>query len=263
MQTRKTQSSPKTKIIVVINQKGGTGKTTLSFHLAHAGLEGAQSKVLCLDMDSQGTLSQYLTDNLDVTSIVQGGVGDLFEGAPAQPQKTTHPRIDLLHGHRELDRYDFDETAEERAYSGEMSDLLRSLGYDYIVIDVPPAVGLRHLSPLRWADIVVIPLEPSMAAITGFQNVLGVMDESISAANPKVKWVGVMNRANMRVKAHREKDAWMRETYGNRILATLSTRAAVAEAMEESPARPVWSHGGAPKELRDQWREVCAEIVGR
>ncbi|AVA38366.1 ParA family protein [Cupriavidus metallidurans] len=263
MQTRKTQKSPKTKIIVVINQKGGTGKTTLSFHLAHACLENEQSTVLCLDLDSQGTLSQYLTDDLDVISVTQGGVGDLFEGATPRPQKTTHPQIDLLHGHRELDRYDADEAAGERAYSSEMPDLLRSLAYDYVVIDVPPAVGLRHLSPLLWADIVVIPLEPAMAAITGFQNVLGVMDESINASNPNVKWVGVMNRANMRVKAHREKDAWMRETYGNKILATLSTRAAVAEAMEESPARPVWSHGGAPKELRDQWREVCAEIVGK
>ncbi|AMR78044.1 ParA family protein [Cupriavidus nantongensis] len=261
MQTRKTQKSPKTKIIVVINQKGGPGKTTLSFHLAHAGLENEHSKVLCLDLDSQGTLSQYLTDDLDVISVTQGGVGDLFEGATPQPQKTTHPQIDLLHGHRELDRYDADQTAEERAYSTEMPDLLRGLGYDYIIIDTPPAVGLRHLSPLFWADIVVIPLEPAMSGISGFQNVLQVVDESISALNPKLKWVGVMNRANMRVKSQREKDTWMRKNYGNKILATLSTRTAVAEAMEESPARPVWSHRGAPKELRDQWRQVCAEIV--
>lgn len=102
-----------------------------------------------------------------------------------------------------------------------------------------------------------------MSGISGFQNVLQIIDESISSLNPKVKWVGVMNRANMRVKSHREKDTWMRKTYGNKVLATLSTRTAVADAMEESPARPVWSHRGAPKELRDQWREVCAEIVGK
>ncbi|RWA45627.1 hypothetical protein AU476_00925 [Cupriavidus sp. UYMSc13B] len=148
MQTRKTQNNGKTTIIVVINQKGGPGKTTLSFHLAHAGLKNEQSKVLCLDLDSQGTLSQYLTDDLDVISVTQGGVGDLFEGVTPQPQKTTHSQIDLLHGHRELDRYDADQLAEERAYSEEMPAMLRSLGYDYIVIDTPPAVGLRHLSPL-------------------------------------------------------------------------------------------------------------------
>ncbi|WP_157896877.1 ParA family protein [Acidovorax carolinensis] len=261
MQTKKAQKNHKTKIIVVINQKGGPGKTTLSFHLAHAGIKNEHSKVLCLDFDSQGNLSQYLTDDLDVIAKTDGGVGSLFEGAVPHPSKTTHPQIDLLHGHRELDRYDSDQAAEDRAYSQEMPEMLRSLGYDYIVIDTPPAVGLRHLAPLFWADLAVIPLEPAVSGITGFQNVLRAIDESISALNPKLKWVGVMNRANMRVKSHREKDAWMRETYGDKILATFTTRTGVADAMEESPARPVWAHRGAPKELREQWRDICTQII--
>lgn len=260
MQTQKAQKNRKTKIIVVINQKGGPGKTTVSFHLAHAGVKDEHAKVLCLDLDSQGNLSQYLTDDLDVISVTEGGVGSLFEGTNPQPAKTTHPQIDLLHAHRELDRYDSDQAAEDRAYSPELPDMLRSLGYDYIIIDTPPAVGLRHLAPLFWADLAVIPLEPAVSGITGFQNVLNAIEKSISALNPKLRWVGLINRA-MRVKSHREKDAWLRETYGNKILATFTTRTAVADAMEESPAKPVWSHRGAPKELREQWRGICTQIM--
>lgn len=263
MQAKKTLKSRKTKVITVINQKGGPGKTTVSFHLAHAALRNEQSRVLCLDLDSQGNLSQYLTDDLDIVRDTKGGVSDLFDGAPLAPRKTNHPQIDLLHGHSDLDRIDHDEAAEERAYSQDMRELLRSLDYDVIIIDTPPAVGLRHLVALYWADLAVIPLEPSMTHIAGFQNVVKTIDESISSLNPALQWVGLVNRANLRLKAQREKDAWVREMYGSKILATLSSRGAVAEAIEESPAKPVWTHRGAPRELREQWSEVCTKIVAK
>lgn len=263
MKQRKERGQRKTKIIVVINQKGGAGKTTISFHLAHAALQSEHSRVLCLDTDSQGNFSQYLTGDLDIISQTTGGVGDLFEGADLHPSKTTDPQIDLLHGHSELDRYDADEGVEERAYSPELPARLRSLGYDYIIIDTPPAVGLRHLAPLAWADLAVIPLEPAMSGITGFQNVLHAIDGAIKSLNPNLKWVGVMNRANMRVSSHREKDEFMRATYGKNILATFTTRTAVADAMEQVPSKPVWKLRAAPKDLRKQWLDFCNAVIAR
>jgi len=263
MQTKKTRTNGKTKVIVVINRKGGPGKTTISFNLAHAGIENERSRVLCLDLDSQGNLSQYLTDDLEIVRETSGGVSDLFDGVPLAPRKTSHPQIDLLHGHSDLDRVDHDEAAEERAYSPEMRALLRSLDYDVIIIDTPPAVGLRHLASLAWADLAVIPMEPSMTHIAGFQEVVRNIDDSILSLNPNPQWVGLVNRANLRLKAQREKDAWLRDMYGAKILPTLSSRGAVAEAIEESPAKPVWAHRGAPRDLRAQWREVCTKIVGK
>lgn len=263
MNATKAKRHRKTKIIVVINQKGGAGKTTVSFHLAHAAAENEDARVLCLDMDSQGNFSQYLTGDLDIVSRTAGGVGDLFDGSELKPEPTTHPQIDLLHGHMELDRYDSDDDAEGRAYSAELPEQLRGMGYDYIIIDTPPAVGLRHLAPLAWADVACIPLEPAVSGITGFQNVLNAIEKSIKALNPGLKWVGVMNRANMRVSTHREKDAFMRETYGKSILATLSTRTAVADAMEQTPAKPVWRLRAAPRELRQQWLDFCNAVIDK
>lgn len=251
----------KTKIIVVINQKGGVGKSTVAFHLAHAGVKTDKSKVLCLDLDSQGNLSQYVTGDLDIVNKTDGGVGQLFEGHAIVPSKTSHPQIDLLHGHSKLDRYDSDTEAEALAYSPELPAQLRGLGYDYIVIDTPPAVGLRHLSALCWADIAVIPMEPVMSGIGGFLNVVGSINELIAPINPNLKYLGLVNRANMRVKSHREKDSWIRLEYPGKIVATLATRTAVSDAMEASPAQPVWMHRGAPKRLREEWQEACNGIL--
>lgn len=251
------------KIVVVINQKGGVGKSTVAFHLAHAAASKKKGKarVLCLDLDSQGNLSQYLTGNLDVINDTEGGVGHLLEGSEFTPSSTTHPGIDLLHGHTRLDRYDNDEAVEDRVYGTEIQATLQNLGYDYVIIDTPPAVGLRHMGPLRWADIAVIPMEPVMSSIVGFQNVLESISTLITPINPDIRWCGVVNRANMRVTSHREKDVFVKQNYGRQILATLATRTAVSDAMEEEPAQPVWLRKGTPKDLRDVWMKFCDQAL--
>jgi chromosome partitioning protein len=253
----------KTKIIVVINQKGGVGKSTVAFHLAHGAVKDGKSRVLCIDLDSQGNLSQYITSDLNIVNETEGGVGLLFEGKPLQPSKTSHAQIDLLHGHSKLDRYDGNAEAEALAFSPDVPAMLRGLGYDYIVIDTPPAVGLRHLSALCWADVALIPMEPVMSGIGGLLNVVSSIDNFITALNPRLKWFGVVNRANMRVKSHRENDAWIRSKFPNKILQTLGTRTAVSDAMEESPAKPVWLRRGAPKPLRDDWRNFCDQVLAK
>lgn len=251
----------KTKIFVVINRKGGVGKSTLAFHLAHAGVIDPDARVLGVDFDDQGNLSQYLTGDLDIINITDGGVGDLLEGKPLNPTKTTHPRIDLLHGHKQLDRYDNNEDIEDRCFNYETRQALENLGYDYVIIDTPPAVGVRHLAGLCWADVTVIPMEPIMSSIAGFQNVISAINDSILNINPGLKWYGLLNRANMRVKTHREKELWVKKTYGNRILTTLTTRTSVSDAMEDEPAQPVWRRRGAPRELRQEWETFCLKVL--
>lgn len=253
----------KTKIVVVINQKGGVGKSTVAFHLAHGALKNKKSRVLCIDMDAQGNLSQYLTGDLDVVKDTDGGVGLFLEGLPFVPTKTTHPQIDLLHGHEGLDRYDNDDEVEARGYSPIMQETLRGLGYDVVIIDTPPAIGFRHLAPLCWADTALIPMLPVMTAIGGFQNVVSAIEQHILPMNPGLKWFGMMNLANMRVKSHKEKDAWVRKSYGARILATMATRSGVLDAMEQEPAQPVWMRAGTPKALRAEWLDFCRDVISK
>jgi chromosome partitioning protein len=251
----------KTKIIAVANQKGGVGKSTLAFHLAHAAASG-KHRVLGIDLDAQGSFSQYLTGNLDIIEQMEGGTGALLQGMDFVPLKTMHPNIDVLHAHEQLDRYDNDEDIFERGVNPEMRDYLCSLGYDYIIIDTPGYLGFRTIVGLCWTNSVIIPMKLASTNITSFQNVLKMISNNIEPFNPTLKWFAMFNDVNVRVKSYKEKESFLREQFGKQILPTLATRAAVAEAMEEDPAQPVWNRKGVSKELGNEWRAFCKMVLG-
>lgn len=250
----------KTKIIAVVNQKGGVGKSTLAFHLAHAAAKSGK-KVLGIDLDAQGSFSQYLTGDLDVISNAEGGAGALLEGNKFEPMKTTHAKIDLLHAHEHLDKYDNDEETFNRCVSPDMREFLCSLGYDYIIMDTPGYLGFRTIVGLCWTNTAVIPMKLASTNITSFQNVLKMIMNDIEPFNPNLKWFAMFNDVNVRVKSYKQKEADLREQFGKQILPTLATRAAVAEAMEEDPALPVWLRKGVSKELANEWLNLCKKVI--
>lgn len=250
------------RIIVVINQKGGVGKTAISFHLAKWAAE-AGNRVLAVDADGQGNLSQSLTGDLEIRKR-EGGAGVLFElGAVPESAltQTQHENIVLLHGHKGLDQFDNDESVEERVYSPDLRLALQNLPYDVIIIDTPPAVGVRHLGPLTWADKAVIPMEPTQNSVDGFMSVLEAI-ESVQGLNPALQWVGVVNRFNKSSSSHRMLEEFVHTTYGKKMTQTLPTRAAVTDALQENPALPVWRMHSAKREARELWRQFCSKVVG-
>lgn len=262
---RSSKTSPgrkTTKVVVIINQKGGVGKTTTAFHIAEAAAEIGK-RVLVIDVDTQGNMSQFLTGNLDIQKNVQGGSGVLFSTGSVPkdaPTPTNHDGIWLLHGHEELDQYDNDADVFERVVSSQLRMTLHSLDYDVVIIDTPPAVGVRHLAPLVWSDLAVIPMEPANSAVAGFQSVLESID-SVLELNPGLQWVGVLNRLNRSAKSHRAMEDMVREAYREKIGPALPSRTAVADAMQEDPAVPVWRLPGARRDVRDLWRDWCTSLV--
>ena len=151
------------RIVTVTNQKGGVGKTTLACHLALAGVEKGR-RTLLVDLDTQGNASTMLARSAEIAHR-PGGSAALFSEATPAPL-ATDTGVDLLHGHQRLDEVD------QRVALAEATGIrerLQALPYELVVVDTPPALGLRHLGPQVWADVVVTPLEPNSFSLLALE----------------------------------------------------------------------------------------------
>ena len=147
-------------IIAIVNQKGGTGKTTSAASIAHA-LAIAGRRVLAIDLDPQGNLSHALgcgygpgaadmLRNGQIGRVVSARPGlDLVIGGPM-----TAPVADSLNS-RMLGRL----TVLQRALAGH--------GYDWVLIDCPPSLGVLSLNALVAAQGMVVPVSVEHLALQG------------------------------------------------------------------------------------------------
>jgi chromosome partitioning protein len=159
------------KIISLINQKGGVGKTTSTVNLATY-LADAGKSVLLVDLDPQGNASSGIgvdTRNLDGSlykAMISGeypkntilGLGEGFDIIPSS-QELAGAGVEMIH----MDNREF------RLY-----DVLRQIRteYDYIVIDSPPSLGLLTINGLVASDEVIIPVQTEYYALEGLSQLL-------------------------------------------------------------------------------------------
>lgn len=164
------------KVLAVVNQKGGCGKTTLAIHLAAAwATEGF--RVLLVDLDPQGHASLGLGVSSEEREL---GSYDLLQD-PAAPFADIAVRID-----RNLDLVPsgiiLSAAEQELARQpGRESRLLSALlrhgdGYDWIVVDTPPSVGLLTFNALVAADALLVPVDSSTFTLHGLGKILETLE---------------------------------------------------------------------------------------
>lgn len=180
-----------TNIVAIINQKGGVGKTTTAINLA-AYLSRRGRTILLVDADPQANTTSGLGVPKTPNVVT---LGDILMGREVAENgiiKTKIPGVSLLPAHASLASVEMD-LANLTGRETKLKLALRNLaGYDYILIDCPPALGLLTINALTSADQVLIPVQAEYFALEGLSQLLQVMQQVKQSLNPELELLGVV-----------------------------------------------------------------------
>jgi chromosome partitioning protein len=239
--------------IAVLSQKGGTGKTTAVRTLTDV-FRRLDLRVLAVDLDPQGNLSDYL----DVDPEAAPTVGDVL-GGQAKARDAIHDgiipaNISLAEAELMLGGKMGRELTLKKALREVRGD------YDVILIDCPPALGLLTVNALVAADYALLSAEAQYFAMQGVEQALEVIELARDNLNPDLEWLGVvLNIADMRTRHSREAFDSLREHFGDKLLDT-TIRSSIAYA--ESAERAVSILDYRP-DLAVDYLDVAEELLAR
>jgi chromosome partitioning protein len=239
--------------IAVLSQKGGTGKTTAVRTLTDV-FRRIDLRVLAVDLDPQGNLSDYL----DVDPDASPTIGDVLAGR-AQSADAVHDGIIPANlGLAEAELVLGGKMGRELTLKRALRELRH--GYDLILIDCPPSLGLLTVNALVASDYALLSAEAQYFALQGVEQALEVIELARDSLNPDLQWLGVvLNIADMRTRHSREAFSSLREHFGEKVLDT-SIRASIAYA--ESAERAVSILDYRP-DLGADYLNVADELLRR
>jgi chromosome partitioning protein len=239
--------------IAILSQKGGTGKTTSVRTLTDV-LRRLDLKVLAVDLDPQGNLSDYF----DVDPEASPTVGDVLAGR-AKAREAIHG--DVIPANLSLAEAELalaGKMGRELTLKRALKDVKRS--YDVIFFDCPPTLGLLTVNALVAADYAMLSAEAQYFAMQGVEQALEVVDLAKDSLNPDLEWLGVVfNIADMRTIHSRDAFNALREEFGDKVFDT-SIRQSIAYA--ESAERGISILDHRP-DLGEDYIALADELLAR
>ncbi len=179
------------KIVAVINQKGGVGKTTTTVNLAYE-LAQKGKKVLVVDLDPQGNASSGLGIQTKTLSL---SLYDTLvnETNPEQAiLSLSSKNLFLLPSSNKLAALDTELPAEQRDRVLRLKKALQDLDFDIILIDAPPSLGLLTVNALVAADLLILPVQAEYYALEGLGQLLETVQIVRKGLNKTLSLGGIL-----------------------------------------------------------------------
>jgi chromosome partitioning protein len=176
------------KIIAVVNQKGGVGKTTTAINVA-AQLADSKTSVLLIDLDPQGNATSGLGVSKETRHTMYDVLckGAALAGAVHQTHLTG---LSVLPANADLAGAEVELVGREHREFA-LRQVLEGAAYDYIFIDCPPSLGLLTINALTAATEVLIPVQTEYYALEGLSQLLNTIQAVRGATNPRLELLGV------------------------------------------------------------------------
>jgi chromosome partitioning protein len=248
-------------VIAVANQKGGVGKTTTTANLG-AALARQGRRVLLVDMDPQGNLTSAVGISKATELTIAESLLDF--GAPL-------PMLKVENGTGQLDvsPATLSLASAEAALMNKLGREQRlrdqlarhAAGYDAVLIDTPPSLGLLTINALVAADRVLIPTEARFFSLQGLQ----MIEESIEEVlylNPKLQVIGILlSKLDRRLREEKQVAEYLRERWGALVFGTeIGTSSKVLEA--SSAGKTVFNYLGAER-AAEVYAKLAEEVLRR
>lgn len=254
--------------ICIINQKGGSGKSSTCFHLAGA-MVAEGKRVLMLDLDPQGSLSQGFFGSATTETIASKDTvarlfaeGACFASVAQLAIPTRFTGISIVLANQCLADFNTPRPENSGLLQFTVSDFVREAhDFDVVLIDCPPNLYRCSWTALVASDYVVIPVPPEDFATQGLRAVHQTIEHA-RQLNPGLRRLGhLITRSDRRLLIHRAYEQRVRALYGDNVLETVIPEAS-AFKVSVAARTPVEFDLPASRAAK-LTRQLCREILDR